>query len=315
MKLSRRGFLRVAGITGTAALGLGASRARAVTTADAVGENESAMLVDTTLCVGCRACEAACAETNKLPPPPADEAALRARRDTGPETFTVVNGYGPIGKNGEERFAKRQCMHSVEPACASACPVRALDKTPEGPVVYHGERCMGCRYCMVACPFEIPKYQYDKAIPLVRKCTFCAARQAQGKKPACAEACPSGALTFGKRGALLELAKYRVYRTPEKYNHHIYGEHEAGGTNWLYISDVKFDQLAMKRVRDEPYPDKVQGALSAPPFVMTLWPPLLMGLYAFSKHRNGNGHGNGHEHGGTDASSEHSKHEGTAGHE
>jgi Fe-S-cluster-containing dehydrogenase component len=312
MKLSRRGFLRVAGITGTAALGLGASRARAVTTADAVGENETAMLVDTTLCAGCRGCEAACAESNKLPPPPSDEATLKLRRDTGPETFTVVNDYGPIGKGGEERFAKRQCMHCVQPACASACPVRALDKTPEGPVIYRGERCMGCRYCMVACPFEVPKYQYDKAVPLVRKCTFCAGRQAQGKKPACAEVCPTGALMFGKRGALIELAKYRVYRTPDKYYHHIYGEHEAGGTNWLYISDVRFDQLAMKKVRDEPYPDKVQGALSAPPFVMTLWPPLLMGLYAFSKKRGGNGAGHGaHEgegHGTAETTSGHSTH-------
>jgi ferredoxin len=189
-------------------------------------------------------------------------------------------------------------MHCVEPGCASACPVRALDKTPEGPVIYRGERCMGCRYCMVACPFEIPKYQYDKAVPLVRKCTFCAQRQAEGKKPACAEVCPSGALTFGKRGALLELAKIRVYREPEKYYHRIYGEHEAGGTDWLYISDVPFEKLAMKQVRDEPFPDKVQGALGAPPFVMTLWPPLLMGLWAFSKRReqaNGNGHGHGAE--------------------
>src|SRR5512135_2647415 len=136
MKLSRRGFLRVAGITGTAALGIGASRARAVTQADAAGENESAMLVDTTLCAGCRGCEAACAEANGLPAPSADEAVLKTRRDTGPEAFTVVNDFGPIGKDGEERFAKRQCMHCIQPACASACPVRALDKTPEGPVIY-----------------------------------------------------------------------------------------------------------------------------------------------------------------------------------
>jgi Fe-S-cluster-containing dehydrogenase component len=314
MKLSRRGFLRVAGITGTAALGLGAGRARAVTQADAAGENETAMLVDTTLCAGCRACEAACAEANRLPAPSVDEAVLKGRRETSPDAFTVVNDFGPIGKGGEERFAKRQCMHCVEPACASACPVRALDKTREGPVIYRGERCMGCRYCMVACPFEIPKYQYDKAVPLVRKCTFCAGRQAQGKKPACAEVCPTGALSFGKRGALVELAKYRVYRTPEKYYHHIYGEHEAGGTNWMYISDVKFDQLAMKKVRDEPYPDKLTGALSAPPFVMTLWPPLLMGLYAFSKKRGENGHGahggEGHGPAGETSTRHGSQHEG-----
>jgi Fe-S-cluster-containing dehydrogenase component len=291
MKLSRRGFLRVAAITGsTAAVGATASRARAAG-ADHAGEDECAMLVDTTVCAGCRGCEAACSEANGLPPPAADVDVLKERRDTGPEAFTVVNG--TEGPNGEPRYAKRQCMHCLEPACASACPVRALDKQPEGPVTYKGDRCMGCRYCMVACPFEIPKYQYDKAAPLVRKCQFCAKRQAEGKKPACAEACPTGALTFGKRGALIELAKHRIYRTPDKYIHHVYGEHEAGGTNWLYISDVKFEKLSMRTVRDEPYPDKVQGALGAPPFVMTLWPPLLMGLYTFSQRRNGNGNGHG----------------------
>jgi formate dehydrogenase iron-sulfur subunit len=284
MKLSRRGFLRVAAITGSAAVGATASRARAAGDLDHAGENESAMLVDATVCAGCRACEAACSEANALPAPSADVDVTKERRDTGPEAFTVVNG--AEGPDGQPRYAKRQCMHCLSPACASACPVRALDKQPEGPVIYRGDRCMGCRYCMVACPFEIPKYQYDKVAPLVRKCTFCAQRQKEGKKPACAEACPTGALTFGKRGALIELAKHRIYRTPEKYVHHVYGEHEAGGTNWLYISDVPFEKLAMRSVRDEAYPDKVQGALGAPPFVMTLWPPLLMGLYAFSKRRD-----------------------------
>jgi len=286
MKLSRRGFLQVAGIAGTAALGLKAKRA-AAQSLDERGENECAMLVDTTLCAGCRACEAACAESNGLPAPNEDIDIKSVRRDTAPGAFTVVNGFAGEGHDGADRFAKRQCMHCIEPACASACPVRALDKQPSGPVIYRGERCMGCRYCMVACPFEIPKYQYDQLAPLVRKCTFCAKRQAAGKKPACAEACPTGALMFGKRGALLEMAKGRIYRNPDQYLHHVYGEHEAGGTDWMYVSDVPFQKLNFPAVRDEPYPDKVQGALGAPPFVMTLWPPLLMGLYAFSKRREG----------------------------
>ena len=287
MKLSRRGFLRVVGITGSTALAVGASRAQASAGAaslDTVGANETGMLVDTTLCAGCRACEAACAESNKLPAPPAGEAVLESRRETGPQVFTIVNKFeGP--QKGEDRFVKRQCMHCVEPGCASVCPVRAIDKTPEGPVVYKGERCMGCRYCMVACPFSIPKYEYDALAPLVRKCTFCAERQKEGKKPACAEVCPTGALTFGKRGTLLELAKQRIYKSPEKYVHHVYGEHEAGGTNWLYLSDVDFRKLDFAQVDDHSYPGKVQGALGAPPFVMTLWPPLLMGMYAFSRRR------------------------------
>jgi hypothetical protein len=142
---------------------------------------------------------------------------------------------------------------------------------------------MGCRYCMVACPFEIPRYEYAQAIPRVRKCTFCAARQELGLAPSCATVCPSGALTFGKRGKLVEEARSRVYGTGSKYIHHVYGELEAGGTNWLYISDIDFADLAMRlTVNDVSYPQLVKGALGIPPFVMTLWPPLLMGIYAFS---------------------------------
>ena len=164
--------------------------------------------------------------------------------------------------------------------------MRALDKLPGGPVTYHPERCLGCRYCMVACPFEIPKYEYEKAVPTVKKCTFCAARQAKGLQPACTSVCPTGALTFGTRAANLDEAKKRIYGQPDKYVHYVYGEHEAGGTNWLYISDVDFAKLDMKVSVDEAsYPQLVKGALGIPPFVMTLWPPLLMGIYSFSHRR------------------------------
>jgi Fe-S-cluster-containing dehydrogenase component len=277
MKMRRRTFLQFAGAAGAMAAG---GKARAAF-GDAAGADESGVLVDTTLCVGCRACEAACAEANRLPEPPAGDQVLDQVRKTSPTSLTVVNRFEAPG--GGPRFAKRQCMHCVEPACASACPVRALDKLPGGPVTYHPERCMGCRYCLVACPFEIPKYEYAKAVPTVKKCTFCAARQAEGKAPACTSVCPSGALTFGKRGALIEEAKRRVWGNPDRYVHHVYGEHEAGGTNWLYISDVDFAKLDMKvTVDDASYPQLVKGALGVPPFVMTLWPPLLMGIYAFS---------------------------------
>jgi len=185
-----------------------------------------------------------------------------------------------------QRLAKNQCMHCVAPGCASACPNRALDKKPNGPVTYDASRCMGCRYCMVACPFGVPKYEYNALAPRVVKCSFCADRQAQGLKPACASVCPSGALTFGRREDMVAEARKRVYGNPDKYVQHIYGEHEAGGTNWLYIADAPFEKLAMKAdVLDTPYPDLVKGALGVPPFVMTLWPPLLMGFYAFSRSR------------------------------
>jgi formate dehydrogenase iron-sulfur subunit len=303
MKLSRRSFLQVAGATGTAALVSLPTRSSAVGGIETAGEEENAVLVDTTVCIGCRGCEAACAEANKLPDPPSDAVAFASRRTTSPDAFTVVNKVAKA--DGTSRFVKRQCMHCIEPACASACPVRALDKKASGPVAYDGTRCMGCRYCMVACPFQVPKYEYSKAIPLVRKCTFCAGRQEEGKLPACAQVCPSGALTFGKRGVLVEKARQLVYGNPGKYTQHVYGEHEAGGTNWMYITDIPFDTLGFEvAVNDNSYPKLVKGALGVPPVVMTLWPPLLMGLWAFSHqedkkdkghdHPAGNGKGGHH---------------------
>jgi Fe-S-cluster-containing dehydrogenase component len=252
------------------------------------------MLVDTTRCVGCRACEAACSEANGLPAPAmaGDAAVLDRKRTTDPTTYTVVNRFAA---DGGPRFVKSQCMHCIDPACASACPVKALEKTPEGPVVYHNDRCIGCRYCMVACPFGVPRFEYERAAPFVQKCSFCTGRQAQGKSPACAEVCPSGALTFGKRKALLETAKTRIYRDPERFVHEVYGEHEAGGTSWLYVSDVPFEKLGFKTdVAHRPYPELTWGSLSVVPLVMMLWPPLLMALGMFARRREehaGNGAG------------------------
>jgi len=282
MKLGRRGFFKVAAVTAGAA---GVSAASATDAGAQRGGDGPGVLVDTTRCVGCRACEAACSEVNHLPPPAEGDAVMDAPRETAPDVFTVVNRAEKAP--GVQRFAKRQCLHCLSPGCASACPVRAMDKLPSGPVVYDPSKCMGCRYCMIACPFEIPKYEYSSIAPRVRKCSFCAPRQAAGLPPACTEVCPSGALTFGKRGELLEAAKSRIYTNPDRYVHHVYGEHEAGGTSWLYISDIPFEKLALRTgVPDKPIPELVSGALSAPPFVMTLWPPLLMGLYVFSKRRD-----------------------------
>jgi Fe-S-cluster-containing dehydrogenase component len=282
MKLARRTFLKVAGVTAAGLVPARADAAAAVPARDAMG-----VLVDTTRCIGCRGCEGACAEVNGLPsvePPP--EVDVFARwRDKGPDAFTVVNRAPMKGRDGAERYAKTQCLHCVDPGCAAACPVRALEKTAKGPVTYHADRCMGCRYCMVSCPFGVPKYQYEAAIPYVRKCTFCADRQAKGQPPACTEACPAEALLFGKREELLEVAKTRIYQEPDKYVHRVYGEREAGGTSWLYITDVPFESLGLPAVAEEPYPGFARSALSAVPFVMTLWPPVLMGLYAAAKGR------------------------------
>jgi formate dehydrogenase iron-sulfur subunit len=281
MKIGRRGFFKVAGATAGVGL-LAAGEARASADEGALLDGPG-VLVDTTLCVGCRACEGACSEANGLPAPSADDKVMESKREPAEQVFTVVN---KSQGDGPERFAKKQCMHCIAPACASACLVQAMKKLPTGPVVYDASVCMGCRYCMIACPFDIPKYEYDSIAPRVRKCSFCAERQEKGLKPACTEVCPSGALTFGKRSQLLEQAKTRIYTNPDRYVHHVYGENEAGGTSWLYLTDRPLEELALRAdVPQQPMPGLVNGALGVPPAVMTLWPPLLMGIYAFSNRR------------------------------
>lgn len=281
MEVSRRHFFKLAG--GAAAAGLAGWPAH-VEPAIPHQEAESAvgMLVDTTLCAGCRGCEAACSEANGLPSPAAVKEGVA--RSTDSTAYTVVNGFER--EDGGRRFVKTQCLHCVAPACGSACLAKALEKTPQGPVVYHADRCIGCRYCMVACPFGVPKFEYEKAVPYVQKCSFCAGRVAKGQGPACAEVCPTGALTFGKRSELLELARTRIYQNPGRFVRHIYGEHEAGGTSWLYITDVPFERLGFRTdVATTPYPELTSGALSIVPFVLMLAPPFLMGLHTWSRAR------------------------------
>jgi len=283
MELSRRTFFKFAGVAGAAGL---AGRPAAAEASAHAPVNTPAVLVDATRCVGCRGCEAACAEANHLPGPaqPGEETVFDTRRTTDVHTYTVVNR--ATGKTPEPRFVKTQCMHCLDPACASACLAKALEKTAAGPVVYHPERCLGCRYCMVACQFDVPKFEFEKAAPYIQKCSFCAERQAQGLDPACASVCPTGALTFGRRADLLEEARTRIYQNPGKYVRHVYGETEAGGTNWLYITDVPFEQLGFRTdLGPTSPPELTRTALAAVPLVLTLWPPLLMGLYTFAKRR------------------------------
>jgi formate dehydrogenase iron-sulfur subunit len=284
MNLTRRTFLKCAGATGAAAL---VARPASAAAAARTGRTP-AVLVDTTRCVGCRACEAACSEKNLLPPPAkeGDESIFETPRTTDVNTFTVVNRRNGPNGSSEPRYVKSQCMHCLDPGCASACPAKALEKTFEGPVVYNRERCLGCRYCMLACPFDVPRFEYEKAAPYVRKCSFCADRQRQGLAPACVDACPAGALQFATRDELLEEARKRIYQNPDKYVHHIYGENEVGGTSWLYITDVPIERLGFPTdLSTTSAPELSRTALAAVPFVLTLWPPLLMGLYTFSRRR------------------------------
>ena len=283
MRIGRRFFLKSCAALGAAGAANALPASAPSSTENAASHDGFGVLVDTTRCIGCRSCEAACAEANAHEEPErmGDETIFATRRETSENQFTVVN---QAAGTGEPRYAKTQCLHCLVPACASACPVKALDKTASGPVVYHADRCIGCRYCMIACPFGVPKYEYDKAIPYVRKCTMCPSRLAEGKPPACVESCPGGALQFGRRDDLLAEAKKRVYAPESKYVPHIFGEHEAGGTSWMYIADRPLSEFGLPAdVGDRSFYENTRGALGAVPFVITLWPPLLMALYAARK--------------------------------
>jgi len=182
------------------------------------------------MCIGCRSCVAACIEANGLS---GSEEATRLSAGN----YTVVEERG-------EHYVRRLCMHCVDPACASVCPVGALRKTPGGPVTYAEERCIGCRYCMLACPFNVPRYDWHSANPAVRKCQMCVERQRAGKSPACAEACPVGATIFGTRRELLAEARSRV--AGGGYVAHVFGESEVGGTCVLYCSPAPFSRLGFR---------------------------------------------------------------------
>jgi len=226
----------------------------------------SGVLVDTTRCIGCRSCEVACsvAHDNYVPDIQNDEA-LEKIRDTSEKQWTVVNRFKT--EKGEI-FVKKQCLHCWQPACVSACLVNAMLKTREGPVTWNGDKCMGCRFCMISCPFDIPKFEYFEWNPRIQKCNMCYERLQEGKKPACVEACPSDALMFGLKRELMEIARHRVYSHPDKYVHHIYGEHEVGGAGWLYLSAVPFEQIGFRTdLGTTPYAEYTREFLISVPLV------------------------------------------------
>jgi len=262
--MDRRKFL---GIAAAGAAGVGASLAGA-RSGQAAWKSKAppdpfGCLVDLSVCVGCRKCEQACNEANHLPAPERpfdDPTVLDRQRRPDDRAFTVVNRHhtGKVDEKGElvPTYVKIQCMHCQDPACASACIVGALSKKPNGAVHYDVTKCIGCRYCMVACPFQIPAYEYhDPLTPRVRKCTFCFERISQpGGKPACAQVCPVEAITFGKRSELLRLAHQKIADDPGRYQPKVYGEKEVGGTSWLYISSEPFEKLNFQKLPSRPMP-------------------------------------------------------------
>lgn len=230
------------------------------------------LLLDVTRCVGCQACSAACKEQNNLPLPIEDK--------TTAYTWTVV-------EPRDGRFVRRMCMHCLEPTCVSVCPVGALTKTAAGPVVYDGKKCIGCRYCIMACPFGVPKYQWDRAIPVVGKCVMCADRVRDGLATACATVCPTGATLFGDRDDLVRQARARIAAEPSRYVDHVYGVEEAGGTSVLMLSGVPFAALGMKTdLPRQPLPLLTWQVLSKVPDFVVVWGAFLFGIRWITKRRD-----------------------------
>jgi Fe-S-cluster-containing dehydrogenase component len=240
--LSRRDALKLLG-AGFATCLLPASTA--VASGGGGGGTSVAMLYDATKCIGCRSCEEACTANRGLSLPELD----RDPCDLTPYQWTVIKQYQGSDKLS---FRKYQCMHCEHPACVSVCPVKAMQKLDSGPVVYDPGKCIGCRYCMVACPFHVPRIDWSKMLPEISKCNFCAQRIDSGLIPACAEACPVGALTFGTRDELLREAHSRIEQNPALYVDHVYGESEGGGTDWLYIASVPFNALGFPALDSGP---------------------------------------------------------------
>ncbi len=236
-----------------------------------MSKQSKALLIDITKCIGCQQCAAACKSGHKQPGDP--EPTLSAT------AFTTVEPRG-------DKFVRRLCMHCEDPACASVCPVGAIVKTAQGAVRYDGHKCIGCRYCMIACPFSVPKYEWSKLAPYVTKCDMCAERVLAGNQTLCAEACPTGATLFGSREDMLQEAHKRLVENPTTYVPRIYGEKEVGGTSVFYISDVPFEQLGfIEPPLYQPLPTLSAAALGEVPTVVTIGGSLLAGLYWFTQRR------------------------------
>ena len=250
--LDRRSFFKTTALVGAGLTGLSASDAKAgpknILSPDRMG-----VLVDTTVCIGCRNCEWACKTAHGLSTPPIesyeDRSVFEKMRRPDETALTVVNRYDNPKKSELPYTVKVQCMHCDHPACVSACIVGAFSKEESGAVVWDTDKCIGCRYCMAACPFQIPAFEYHRAIgPKIMKCDFCNERRKDGKMPACAEICPVEALTYGPREELVRIARDRAKKFPERYVEQIYGEYEVGGTGWLYLTgrdsaDFQFPKL------------------------------------------------------------------------
>jgi formate dehydrogenase iron-sulfur subunit len=283
MSIDRRGFFRVLGIAG---LSVGSGRILGAKSGNDPETEFYGILYDSTRCAGCQGCEFACALEHGLPEPDIRDVPVAGTiRKTNENRRSVINVFNT---SAGEVYVKTQCMQCNQPACASACLTQAMRKTEEGPVTWNGDRCMGCRYCMISCPFDMPKFEYHSPNPKIVKCNMCFERVHEGKLPACVENCPADALTFGTRRELIAEARRRIYADPDLYHDHIYGEQEAGGTGFLYLSPVPFEELSFNTaVQDRPYPELTRGFLYSVPSIFILWPAILLGIYNATRDHQG----------------------------
>lgn len=239
-KQNRRDFFKSAGLLTAAITGLSTKQVKA-SPENILSEDRMGVLVDTTACIGCRNCEWACKTAHNLPAGELSEyenkSVFKKMRRPDSSALTVVNQFDSDKKINAFTNVKVQCMHCDHPACVSACIVGAFSKRENGSVIWNTDKCIGCRYCMVACPFQVPSFQYEKALdPEIRKCDFCFERTKEGKLPACVEICPVEALIYGPRNELIKIAREKIKKYPDRYIEHVYGENEVGGTSWLYLA-------------------------------------------------------------------------------
>ena len=289
--MNRRKFLKGSLLGGVAASVFSKSKNANASAAFGGYPDGMGVLVDLTRCVGCRSCEAACNKDQGLPAPAQafdDMSVLDHNRRTSEGAYTVVNRYEIPGRD-HPLFRKIQCNHCNEPACLTSCFVNAYTKTPEGAVIYDPTVCVGCRTCMVACPFYVPAYSYSSILnPVIKKCIFCYdTRLKFGRPPACVEACPRQVLTFGKRRELIKLGHGRIRNNPGLYEDYIYGENEVGGTAWMYLSSAPFDQVGFDTdLGTQPILSYVKEFLTVVPMVLTIWPALFAGFHLLATRKD-----------------------------
>ena len=200
--------------------------------------NRKGFLVDTSRCIGCRSCQVACKQWNKLDADQtANQGSFENPRDLTPALYNRIRFVEQADSSGAMtwRFLNERCMHCGDAGCLKVCPSPgALYRTKDGIVAYDKEKCISCKYCVSACPFNIPRYGSDDK---VAKCHLCLDRVGAGMTPACAKACPTETLKFGKRSDLIASAKAAGKK--------LYGESDLSGLGVVYALEGPPEQYGL----------------------------------------------------------------------